>query len=1245
MTCLHPKRIVRLFWLACVIVGLASSSATADSWPTYRHDMARSGITAEALTLPLISCWEFQARHAPEPAWGDPKSRPIEDILELRRAHFDDVFQPVAADGAVFFGSSADHKVYCLDASTGQIRWTRSTGGPVRLAPAIADGRAFVGSDDGYAYCLDVADGSVHWKYHAAPEDRLALGHGKMISLWPLRTGVLVDDGIAYLSAGIFPAEGVFLHAVRAQSGERIWCNDSCGESPQSRISPQGYLLASATTLYVPMGRVSPAGFDRAAGHLKHQTFFGKTVGGTYALLAGEHVYTGTEQIAAYHRESRDKFATFPGRKMVVAGDVAYLAADTELTAMARSKDPAVLWKTPCACPDALILAGGVLFGGGENQVVAVEAATGKQLWTAEVDGRAKGLAVADGRLLVSTDKGKIYCFGPQGSPQHGLVTQPTVDDPYADSASTARFQAAANAILAETDIRRGNCLVLGLETGQLALELARRSEMMIYAVSADADKVTAARKALDAAGVLGARVCVEHCPLEQIPYSDYFANLIVSETAVLTGQLPQQSAQMLRMLKPLGGTVIIGSPGSDAQTVSTETLQAWLDSSQLDGGQVVDKAGAWAKFTRGALPGAGSWTHQYATPGNTACSDDQLVAAPFGVLWFGSPGPGDMLNRHVRAASPLSMDGRMFIQGENTVMAYDVYNGLKLWQRDIPGAMRAGSSHDCGNLALSSDGLFVAVKDKCLRLDPATGETLATYQIPAAEDGKPRRWGYVACVGKLLYGSRSPAIDDRSRRRWSEIPYCDRVFAVDIETGQQRWVYQGKEIPNNTIAIGDATVFVLSKSATEQQRQQIIDQRGTDLPEAQLDKLDVRTLAAVDAVTGEVRWTRPIDVTGCGGWHAALKNSTAMISAMYNEGVLVFFGVYLDGHYWEQFFADQFDSRQVLAIAGDDGRELWSRSIGFRVRPLIVGNTLHAEPWAFDLHSGEQRTRTNPITGETVPWQFARSGHHCGCPAAAPNCLFFRSLNLAYYDLRGDYGTMHFGAQRPGCWINFIPAGGLLLMPEASTGCMCSFPTMCTVVFQPTKKQKAWAMYSTPGKATPVKRLAINLGAPGDRNDSGGDLWLSFPRPFKGRLVLPLRAGVTFHPGGRFARSNSVYTPFTETDDPWLFASAARGLHELTVPLIDKGESTATYSVRLAFADPENKQPGQRVFDIKLQGQTVAENFDIIEAAGAPNRAVVKVFDGIKVHDNLVLELLPKTANPTPSQLPILQGIEIVRQ
>lgn len=1270
-----------------LLVGLAAAAgAWAEDWPTYRHDAARSGITSQKLALPLAPCWIFKPRFAPQPAWGDPRPEPTEGILELRRFHFDDVFEPVVADGAVYFGSSGDNKVYCLDAATGRVRWTASTGGPVRLAPAVAGGRVYVGSDDGWVYCLRPADGSVVWKLRAAPDDRRVLGHGKLISLWPVRTGVLVDGGAAYFAAGIFPAEGVLFYAVDAATGREIWRNDATGETPQSGISPQGYLLASSTTLYAPMGRVSPAAIDRRDGRVKFVAYFGKPVGGTFALLADDGVYTGTEEMVAYPGESKDRLATFAGRKILVTNQVAYLASDKELSALDRRAYPAAnrklqslraraeaiqtaaskktakpsapaadeaaklaeqiqkaqqelaaatLWTIPSQASDALILAGDVLFAGGAGEVIAVAAESGKSPWQAKVEGTAKALAAANGRLYASTDKGLIYCFGPDGAAQPPAVIEPPATNPYQDSPLAPMFRQAAETILDQSGVKRGYCLVLGCETGQLAYELAGRSELMIYAVAADGRTAGAVEKALDASGVLGGRVVVQQWPLDKVPYADYFADLIVSESALVAGRLPD-AAEMFRMLKPLGGVALIGQPGQRAEGVApleAARVDQWLARARFEGAKRIDAPGAWAKIVRGPLPGAGSWTHLYANAANTACGDDQRVKAPLGVLWFGHPGPGMMLNRHERAAGPLAIDGRLFVQGESVVMALDAYNGLKLWERAIAGARRPNASHDGSNMALNRTGLFVAVKDKCLRLDPATGRTLNTYDMPDAVGAKARRWGYVACTDEVLFGSRA-----------SGATHSDRLFALDIPSGQVRWTFDGKHVLHNCVAVGDGQVFLIDSDASEQERQQAIQEgrRWRDAADADAKttdrvpgRVDVRRVVCLDAGTGNLRWKRPLDVTACGAANLAL---------MYHDGVLVTFGVYLDGHYWKQFFAGDFAGRRVIAMSADDGEVLWSKPVGFRVRPLVIGDTLHAEPWAYDLRTGEPKTRIHPVTGRTDRWQFARPGHHCGCPCASPNGLFFRSYCLGYYDLARDAGTMHFAGQRPGCWINFIPAAGLLLVPEASSGCMCPFPNMCTVVFQPTQKEKAFAYYSAAGPMTPVKRLGINLGAPGDRKDASGNLWLGFPRP-SGALVLPLKISATLLGGGAFVQRNSTLTPIAGADTPWLFTSAAQGLGKCTIPLLSRWDGTALYRVRLGFADPENDQPGQRVFDVKLQGKTVLDDFDIVKESGGRDRAVVKEFDGIEVTEKLAIELVPKIAKPTASQAPILQAVEIIRQ
>jgi uncharacterized secreted protein with C-terminal beta-propeller domain len=81
------------------------------------------------------------------------------------------------------------------------------------------------------------------------------------------------------------------------------------------------------------------------------------------------------------------------------------------LTEISAAMKACFLWRAACAQPHSLILAGNTLFAGGNDEVVAYSTIDGKQIWSAKVKGAALGLAVAHGRLLVSTDKGAIHCF------------------------------------------------------------------------------------------------------------------------------------------------------------------------------------------------------------------------------------------------------------------------------------------------------------------------------------------------------------------------------------------------------------------------------------------------------------------------------------------------------------------------------------------------------------------------------------------------------------------------------------------------------------------------------------------------------------------------------------------------------------------------------------------------------------------------------------------------------------------
>jgi hypothetical protein len=66
-------------------------------------------------------------------------------------------------------------------------------------------------------------------------------------------------------------------------------------------------------------------------------------------------------------------------------------------------------------------------------------------------------------------------------------------------------------------------------------------------------------------------------------------------------------------------------------------------------------------------------------------------------------------------------------------------------------------------------------------------------------------------------------------------------------------------------------------------------------------------------------------------------------------------------------------------------------------------------------------------------------------------------------------------------------------------------------------------------------------------------------------------------------------------------------------------------------------------VFDVKLQGKTVLERFDIAREAGGPWKALVREFSHVPAEEAMTLEFVPAgkiISAKTP--LPLLCGLEV---
>ena len=468
--------------LLVLALQLSGGRAAATDWPTFRGDYSRSGVSTDPLPEGITEAWVWRSPQPPRPAWqGEAKWDGWNKVFDMKaRQIFDRAFHAVVSEGRVYFGSSADDKLYCLDARTGREVWSSFTEGPVRLAPTLVGGRLYAGSDDGCVYCLNAGDGTTVWKTRAAPQERRLPGNGRIISAWPVRTSVVVQEGLVYTTAGMFPSEGVHLVALDAATGAEKW------RQVQTDLPAQGYLLASRTRLYVPAGRDNPAVCDLATGKRLRVV---EGAGGTYALLSGDMLVFGpgkTGQLGAVEEGQSDQLATFQGNHMIVTPSRSYLHSDTELSALDRGRyldlarerkvfakrqgeivkqlrkmadtletvparkalkdemtelgtqmdartqamENCLAWKIPSRWPLTLVLAGQTLAAGGEGEIAGFHASDGRSLWKHPVQGAAYGIAAADGSLFVSTDTGAIHCF--RGAAERASMAPPPTPTPIA---------------------------------------------------------------------------------------------------------------------------------------------------------------------------------------------------------------------------------------------------------------------------------------------------------------------------------------------------------------------------------------------------------------------------------------------------------------------------------------------------------------------------------------------------------------------------------------------------------------------------------------------------------------------------------------------------------------------------------------------------------------------------------------------------------------------------------------------
>ncbi len=985
--------------LACLALLLLTGTVIAADWPTYRADAERSGYVDDRLPPKLSLAWTYRPEHPPQPAW------PRDDRMTFDRAP-----EIVVAGKLLTFGSSADGRVTGLDAATGDTRWTFFTGAPVRFAPLLVGDQVYVVSDDGHLYCLAASDGSLRHRSNSAADDEMILGNGRMVSRRPARGGPVLRDGVIYYGAGIWQADGIRLTALDPATKKVLWQNDDAGRiymaqphggaMAESGVSPQGYLVATADKLLVPTGRAVPAAFHRAGGKFDyyHLQANGKA-GGTHATAAGGRFYNGgicfdLKSGELVEKLSSGNIAVQPNGTVVIGSSKGLrVLSVVEKTAPDRKGVPVKVQKhEPLWSLDgvdasaATIIVGQHIACGGAKELAVVDIASKQVIWKQQLDGAAHSLAAAGGRIYAGTSTGSIYCFdgNDHEKPKEHRPT-PRVD-------IAPKFVQAAEEIVRKSGVTAGFCVDLACGDGDLVIALAQQTNLQIYALAPTDEAVNTVRQRIAAAGLYGTRITVHRGTPEQVPYGKYFADLVVSSQSLTSGPMNIAPDAPPRVLRPFGGIVCSG------------------------------RLGEMQLFRREALAKSGSWTHQYSDPGNSCFSGDELVRGELHALWYRDVDL-EMPQRHGRGPAPVYHRGRMFVEGLDALRAVDAYNGRNLWEFALPGVLKAysadhlsGTAVTGSNLCLGGDAVYIHDKQRCYRLDQATGRKLGEFTPPLDANDKPGEWGYIAYSDRLLFGSLTNR-NHNLRYNWRPADMSElqsesaTLFALDPETGELRWRYDAKHsIRHNAIAIGAGVVYIIDRAAASEDKldpqQKPVDGK---LPAVKQVKQPVGALVALDAKTGEELWRR-----------ADAFGTMLVYSQQYDALVM--------GYQATRFKLPSEVGGRLAAFRGGSGEKLWDRSASYTTRPFINDYTVYAQGGAWDLMNGEER-----------PFELKRS-YGCGQIAASKHLMLFRSATLGYQSMDAKAKVENFGGIRPGCWINALPVGGLVLVPDASAGCSCSY-------------------------------------------------------------------------------------------------------------------------------------------------------------------------------------------------------------
>ena len=307
---------------------------------------------------------------------------------------------PAVENGTVFIGAG-DHSFYAIDAATGKKKWSYVAGPGMASkiyvsypvpAPIVHDGIVYCATQDGL-HALDMTTGQRKW-FFGVPS----------LTKRPAK-------GLVRGEAAIFLTGNGYLYAVAPDSGTTRWVTTLDGRDVTEPVAAKGRVFVATHPSISSSDRLETLyAIDVVDGKVQWKLVAERKFGTSWLLIAGDMIYFSTDRmLLAVEQETGRRLWSFSADEIHgdIGADDQHVYVITHKGSYARPKDTLhALALTTGQEKWSQELSGGVYLVMVHDGIVyvdrdAIDAATGKKLWSFRGTGRESATLISGGRIFL----------------------------------------------------------------------------------------------------------------------------------------------------------------------------------------------------------------------------------------------------------------------------------------------------------------------------------------------------------------------------------------------------------------------------------------------------------------------------------------------------------------------------------------------------------------------------------------------------------------------------------------------------------------------------------------------------------------------------------------------------------------------------------------------------------------------------------------------------------------------------